>query len=140
LQRISTLWKTFSVSIRRHCDQVTALKTFFASGFENTLKTGVVFLELTAAYDTIWHTGLLYKLSQVPAFLVHSDSGTVHSCCYKTTFSGSIWETMSVPGEGRQTVYPSLALTLSNKQSHVAAGLSMPMTFAVLSKQKLSSR
>jgi len=42
----------------------------------------------------------------VPAFLVHSDSETVHSCCYKTTISGSIWETISVPGEGRQTVYP----------------------------------
>ena len=37
---------------------------------------------------------------------MHSDSETVHSCCYKTTISGSIWETISVPGEGRQTVYP----------------------------------
>jgi len=34
-----------------------------------TLKTGAVFLDLTAAYDTIWHTGLLHKLSQVPASL-----------------------------------------------------------------------
>ena len=37
------------------CDQVTAL---------TTLKTDAVFLDLTAAYDTIWHTGLLYKLSE----------------------------------------------------------------------------
>ena len=28
------------------------------------LKTGAVFLDLTAAYDTDWHTGLLYKLSK----------------------------------------------------------------------------
>jgi len=26
--------------------------------------TGAVFLDLTAAYDTVWHTGLLYKLSK----------------------------------------------------------------------------
>ena len=28
------------------------------------MKTGAVFLDLTAAYDTMWHTGLLYKLSK----------------------------------------------------------------------------
>jgi len=32
--------------------------------FEKTLKTDEVFLGLTAAYDTIWHTGLVYKLSK----------------------------------------------------------------------------
>ena len=28
------------------------------------LKTSTVFLDLTAAYDTVWHTGLLEKLSR----------------------------------------------------------------------------
>ena len=67
LQRISpTVEDLLSVDqsgFRRFCstcDQVTAL---------TTLKTDAVFLDLTAAYDTIWHTGLLYKL-------VHSDSRT----------------------------------------------------------------
>ena len=31
---------------------------------ERQLKTGAVFLDLTAVYDTMWHTGLLYKLSK----------------------------------------------------------------------------
>ena len=46
------------------CDQVTALTTFTENGLKKTLKTGAVFLDLTATYDTIWHTGLLYKLSK----------------------------------------------------------------------------
>ncbi|KAJ8390470.1 hypothetical protein AAFF_G00104050 [Aldrovandia affinis] len=36
--------------------------TYIENGFQNNM-TGVVFLDLTAAYDTIWHTGLLLKLS-----------------------------------------------------------------------------
>jgi len=46
------------------CDQVAALTTFIANEFQQNLKTGAVFLDLTAAYDTVWHTGLLYILSK----------------------------------------------------------------------------
>ena len=46
------------------CDQVAALTTFIENGFQQNLKTCAVFLDLTAAYDTVWHTGLLYKLSK----------------------------------------------------------------------------
>ena len=45
------------------CDQLSALTTYIENGFQHNLKTGTVFLDLTAAYDTVWHTGLLYKLS-----------------------------------------------------------------------------
>ena len=47
---------------RSTCDQVAALTTFIENGFQQNLKTGTVFLDLTAAYDTVWHTGLLLKL------------------------------------------------------------------------------
>ena len=46
------------------CDQVATLTTFIENGFLLNLKTGAVFLDLTAVYDTVWHTGLLYKLSK----------------------------------------------------------------------------
>jgi len=46
------------------CDQVAALTTFIKNGFQQNLKTGAVFLDLTAAYNTVWHTSLLYKLSK----------------------------------------------------------------------------
>jgi len=49
---------------RSTCDQVTALTTFTKNGVEKTLKSGADFLDLTAAYDTIWHTDLIYKLSK----------------------------------------------------------------------------
>ena len=46
------------------CDQVAALTTHIANGFQQRLKTGTVFLDLTAAYDTIWQTAILVKLSR----------------------------------------------------------------------------
>jgi len=49
---------------RSTCDQIAALTTFIKNGFQQNLKTGAVFLDLTAAYDTVWHTALLYKLSK----------------------------------------------------------------------------
>ena len=49
---------------RSTCDQVGALTTFIENGFQQKLKTSAVFMDLTAAYGTVWHTGLLYKLSK----------------------------------------------------------------------------
>ena len=47
---------------RSTVDQVLALSTYIENGFQRQLKTGAVFLDLTAAYDTVWHTGLLVKV------------------------------------------------------------------------------
>ena len=46
-------------------DQVLALTTYVENGYQRRDKTGVVFLDLSAAYDTVWHKGLLVKLSKV---------------------------------------------------------------------------
>lgn len=49
-------------------DQVTLLTQNIEDGFEANMKTGLVLLDLTAAYDTVWHKGLTYKLLQtIPA-------------------------------------------------------------------------
>jgi len=37
--------------------------TYTENCFQQAVKTAAVFLDLPAAYDTVWHTGLLYKLS-----------------------------------------------------------------------------
>jgi hypothetical protein len=58
---------------RSTCDQVLALTTFIENGFQSNLKTGTVFLDLTAAYDTVWHAGLLLKLARVlPRWVVET--------------------------------------------------------------------
>ncbi|KAJ8339383.1 hypothetical protein SKAU_G00361690 [Synaphobranchus kaupii] len=50
-------------------EQVLALTTYIENGFESKLKTGTVFLDLTAAYDTVWHKGLLLKITKaLPAW------------------------------------------------------------------------
>jgi hypothetical protein len=50
---------------RNCCDQVLALTSYIESGFQKRLKTGVVFVDLTAAYDTVWKDGLIHKLYNV---------------------------------------------------------------------------
>ena len=59
----------------RHTQQALppelALTTYVENGFQRRDKTGVVFLDLTATYDTVWHKGLLVKLSKVlPCWVV----------------------------------------------------------------------
>ena len=70
---------------RSTCDQVATLTTFIKNGFQQNLKTCAVFLDLAAAYDTVWHTGLLYKLSKSMP-LVHP---TGVSAASRSTFQGA---------------------------------------------------
>ncbi|KAJ8897529.1 hypothetical protein PR048_002876 [Dryococelus australis] len=50
----------------RSCtDQILTLTNFIEEGFQRKLKTGVVFVDLTAACNTIWKKDLLYKLLKV---------------------------------------------------------------------------
>lgn len=50
----------------RSCaEQVLSVTNHIESGFQRKLKTGVVFIDLTAAYDTVWKKGLLFKLIKV---------------------------------------------------------------------------
>ncbi|KAG5874880.1 hypothetical protein JTB14_022953 [Gonioctena quinquepunctata] len=46
-------------------DQVFSLTTHIEAGFERGLRTSVAFIDLTAAYDTVWREGLIYKLLRV---------------------------------------------------------------------------
>ena len=50
----------------RSCtDQVLALTNYVQDGFQNHLKSAVTFVDLTAAYDTVWKKGLILKLLKV---------------------------------------------------------------------------
>lgn len=50
------------MGLTRSCvDQVLSLTTHIEAGFQNKLKTSVAFIDLSAAYDTVWREGLLYK-------------------------------------------------------------------------------
>ena len=62
------------------CDQVAALTTYIENGFQQNLKTGTVFLALTAAYDTVWYTGLFVKLSTVMAKSLNSAQFIMFFC------------------------------------------------------------
>ena len=46
-------------------EQVLALTTYVENGYQRRDKTGVVVLDLTAAYDIVSHKGMLVKLSKV---------------------------------------------------------------------------
>ena len=66
-------------------DQVTALTSFIENGFQRGQKTMAVFVDLTAAYDTIWRKGLLLKfLKMIPckrfAYLIND---MLNNCFFK---------------------------------------------------------
>ena len=50
---------------RSTVDQVTLLTQDIEDSFQNNEKAGVVLLDLTAAYDTVWHRGLHLKLLRI---------------------------------------------------------------------------
>lgn len=48
---------------QRSCaDQVLSLTTYIEAGFQRKQKTSTAFIDLSAAYDTVWKEGMLYKL------------------------------------------------------------------------------
>lgn len=50
----------------RNCrEQVLALTKHVENGLQENLKSGVVFLDLSAAYDTVWKRGFLLKLAKI---------------------------------------------------------------------------
>ena len=49
---------------RSCCDQVLSLTTFIERSYQHKSKTGVVLLDLSSAYDTVWVEGLLLKLAR----------------------------------------------------------------------------
>jgi hypothetical protein len=50
----------------RSCtEQVMAVTSNIEAGFERKLKTGTIFIDLTAAYDTVWRDGLMLKFMRV---------------------------------------------------------------------------
>ena len=50
---------------RSTVDQVTLLTQYIEDSFQHNEKAGIVFLDLTAAYDTVWHRGLHLKLLRI---------------------------------------------------------------------------
>jgi len=78
---------------RSTCEQVAALTTHIENGFQRQLKTGAVFLDLTAAYDTVWHTGLLCKLCKNIVFTIHRSQWNHNArarCCGDSCQTGAV--------------------------------------------------
>nr|CAB3266991.1 reverse transcriptase [Phallusia mammillata] len=72
LARITPLVEPFLPSeqsgFRKHrctSEQVLALTSHIETGYELKNTTGAIFVDLSAAYDTVWHDGLLLKLAKI---------------------------------------------------------------------------
>ena len=61
---ISQSWAGFRGG-RSTAEQVVALTSLIEAGFNCKMKTGAVFVDLSAAYDTVWRDGLLYKIAHL---------------------------------------------------------------------------
>jgi hypothetical protein len=63
--------------------------------FNNNMSKAAVFLDIEKAFDTTWHTGLLYKLSKLD--FVVSLIKLISSFLYKRKFFVSVENEMSAP-------------------------------------------
>ena len=63
-------------------DQVVLLTQSIKDSFKAKKKTGAVFVNLTAAYDTVWHRGLICKLLRLlpDKHMVRMIMGLVQNC------------------------------------------------------------
>lgn len=51
---------------RRSCyDQVLSLVTHIEAGFQDKMKTAVVLVDLSSAFDTVWREAMLLKLARI---------------------------------------------------------------------------
>jgi hypothetical protein len=66
---------------RSSTEQVMALTSHIEAGFERKLKTGTIFIDLIAAYDTVWRDRLMLKFMCVPKYPEFSTT-----CCRTVTF------------------------------------------------------
>jgi len=74
--------------------QLLRLTECVSSGLYRKCYTVTVFLDISEAYDSTWHTVLLYKLIQmrIPAKLIK----VIYSCLahrsYRVKMDGAVWE------------------------------------------------
>jgi hypothetical protein len=69
----------------RSCtEQVMALTTHIEAGFQHQLKAGVVFVDLSAAFDTKWRDGIMLKFMRtVPcANISNLLNNMLSKCCF----------------------------------------------------------
>jgi hypothetical protein len=77
LQRIQPLIEAASpihqAGFRSCTEQVIALTTHIEVSFQRQLNTGVVFVDLSAAYETVWRDGIMLKFMRtVRKFLIYT--------------------------------------------------------------------
>jgi hypothetical protein len=56
-----------------------ALTSHIEAVFERKLKTGTIFIDLTAAYDTVWRDGLMLKFMRVVSCFQNIQTSQQHA-------------------------------------------------------------
>ena len=76
---------------RSTVDQITLLTQSIENAFEAKKKAGAVFIDLTAAYDTVWHRGLTCKLLRLlpDKHMVHMIMELIRSRSFTLTTGNS---------------------------------------------------
>jgi hypothetical protein len=76
-------------------DQLLRVTEYVSVGFERKHVTGIVFLDVAKAFDTVWHDGLVFKLreSNVPLAMTQ----LIQSFLEKRSFRAKINDTLSEP-------------------------------------------
>jgi endonuclease/exonuclease/phosphatase (EEP) superfamily protein YafD len=71
--------------------QITRLTEYITEGFNMDMHTGVVLLDASAAFDTVWTAGLLYKMAQMkcPAWIIRLLQSYLTNRSFHVTLEGA---------------------------------------------------
>lgn len=81
------------------CHQVQRVVNCVREGFSNGFSTGMVLLDLKAAFDSVWHDGLIYKLSNTncPLYLIRLIQSFLSDRSFSVKVEGERSAMMGIP-------------------------------------------
>jgi len=92
--------------------QLLRLTEYISSGLDKKCSTVAVFLDISKAYDSTWHTGLLYKLIQmhVPGELIKVIDSFLAHRSFRVKMDGAVseWKPMLAGVPQGSTISPML--------------------------------
>jgi hypothetical protein len=81
------------------CHQVVRLTNEISRGFRERLSTGMLLLDIEKAFDTVWHDGLIYKMSikNYPVYLLKLTRSFLTGRDFSLHYHGLVSRTHQIP-------------------------------------------
>ena len=79
--------------------QINRVCKTIRDGFQNKQSTGMVLFDISCAFDSVWHNGLLYKMQQLnfPRYLLHLIHSFLSNRTFRVKINSKLSSSKSIP-------------------------------------------